>query len=695
MTFKLKVILACLVASLTCSLHLGAKQIPSELFENIMSQIAENQNTESVDATKLYDDLTYYIENPINLNYATKEDLEKLQSLSPTQIENLLYYQYMYFPMETIYELQLVEGFYGQDIRNLLPFVYVNKNADSKAPIKWKNVLKYGKHEVIIRADKTLETKAGYKAVDKEILTEDPNKQYLGDPYYHHLKYRFRYKNQVYAGFTAEKDAGEQFWGNEHKGYDYYSAYLQINDYWKFKTIVLGNYGASFGQGLVINTNFGFGKSSMVTKVDIQNTGLFRYSSTNEYNYLQGIGATTKFGKTELTAFYSNKMLDGDTIGNTFTSIKGDGLFRLPKDLSKKEIVNQQLFGAHAQLNLKWFQLGGTFTHMQLSHSLIPTPYPYNYYYFKGNTQTLGSVDYKFRWRKFLGTGETAVTDNNNWATINSLTFSPNSSSAIIILQRYYSPEYNSLFANAFSESSKINNEKALYIGAEVNPFQSWKFSAYADSYQFPWLKYGIDQPSSGYDLLFQTDYNPTRNTCMYWLFRYEQKMDNMANDSCITPDVDFYDKASLHYRLSYSISEQLKLQNTIEGTYTKKGDESENWGFLLTQDLSYKFADIPLSIDLRYEIFDAQNYENRIYSYEKDVLYAFSVPMLYGKGTRYYLNLKYQVLENLSLYFKIAQTTYVDRETISSDLEEIDGNRKTDVKLVVKWKFRESKSKH
>ncbi len=679
------------LVALIFSTHLHAQsknQIPAELFESIISQIAENNNTESVDATKLYDDLAYLLVHPINLNYAAKDDLEKLQFLSPIQIENLLYYQYMYFPMETIYELRLVEGFYGQDIRNLLPFVYVSKERETNAPIKWKNVLKYGKNELILRADKTLEQKAGYKSISKEELEENPNKQYLGDPYYHHLKYRFRYKNQVYAGFTAEKDAGEQFWGDEHKGYDYYSAYLQINDYWKFKTIVLGNYGASFGQGLVINTKFGFGKSSLVTKVDNQNTGLYRYTSTNEYNYLQGIGSTIKWGKTNITSFYSYRMLDGDTIENTFSTIKEDGLFRLPKDLAKKETVNQELFGTHAQLNLRKLQLGGTFTHMQLSYDLNPQTQAYNYYYFKGNSQTIGSLDYKFRWRKILGTGETALTSENAWASINSLSFSPNSSSAIVVLHRYYSPKYNSLFANAFAESSRINNEKGLYIGAEINPFQFWKFSAYADSYQFPWLKYGIDQPSSGYDLLFQTDFNPTRNTGMYWLFRYEQKMDNMTNDSCTTPEVDFYDKASLRYRLFYSISEQLKLQNTIEGTFTQKGNEKENWGFLLSQDLSYNFLKIPLRINLRYEIFDAQNYENRIYSYEKDVLYAFSVPMLYGKGTRYYLNLKYQLLENLSLYFKIAQTTYVDRETISSDLEEIDGNRKTDVRLLLKLKW-------
>jgi len=82
-------------------------------------------------------------------------------------------------------------------------------------------------------------------------------------------------------------------------------------------------------------------------------------------------------------------------------------------------------------------------------------------------------------------------------------------------------------------------------------------------------------------------------------------------------------------------------------------------------------------------------NYDNRLYSYEKDVLYAFSIPMYFGLGSRYYLNVKYELTNRLSFWFKIAQTVYADeRELMSSGNETIMGNRKTDMRLMMKLDF-------
>lgn len=664
------------------------KQVPTELLEAIFSQIAENKETEDFDQTEILDDLYHYAQYPINLNATNKEELEKLHFLNDTQIENLLYYVYMYFPMENIYELQLVEGLYRQDIRKLLPFITVEKVANKPAPLKLNKLLKYGKHELLTRLDKGLETKEGYKFVPEEELTENPNKHYVGNPFYYSLKYRFRYSKRILCGFTAEKDAGEQSWGNYNKGFDFYSGYIQLNNIGKFKTLVLGDFSASFGQGLVMSNAYGFGKSSLVLNLEARSEEVRNYSSTDESNFFRGIGSTVKFGKLELTGFYSNKNMDGDTIGGFFPSFKTDGLHRTIKDLSKKNTVNMQVMGAHITMRLEKMKLGITLTNLQLNKSLTPTPYPYNFYYFSGKQQTAGSIDYKIRWRKFCFFGETALTEKLAPATINSLAFSPSSTVSLVVLQRYYSPSYDVLFANAFGESSRNNNENGVYLGTEIHPYKNWKIAAYADCYRFPWLKFGIDKPSVGYDLLIQADYTPTEETRMYARCKFKQKEDNISNDSTTTPYVSNYNKGSLRYVLQYAISENLKLQNTLEGTYSQKASDKPTYGILLAQDLSYSFVQLPLSFNLRYEFFDALSYENRIYMYEKDILYAFSIPALYGKGSRYYLNIKYNLWKNLSIYFKIGQTTYINKEIIGSGLEEIEGDRKTDVRVLVRYKF-------
>jgi hypothetical protein len=615
--------------------------------------------------------------------------LEKLQFLTDAQIENLLYYKYMYFPMESAYELKLIDGFYGQDIRNLLPFVYVGKADKKQSPLRWGEILKYGKNELIARADNGLETKEGYRFIPEEELQDSPNKQYVGDPYYYSLRYRFRYSNRIYAGLSGEKDAGEQAWGKYNKGFDSYNAYFQINDVGKFKTLVVGDYGVSFGQGLVVNTNYGFGKSAMVLNIRNQREGLHKYSSLDEYNFFRGIGSTIKLNKQmEITAFYSTRMLDADTTDGQFSSILTDGKHRTLGEIEKKNTVNMQVLGLHGQIKFPYWRIGLTALNTTLDQRLQPTPYPYNYHYFSGNEQNALSVDYQARWHRLFFFGETAYSDKAAYASLNGVSINPFSTVSLVVLHRYYSPEYDLLFANAFGETSRNNNEEGLYFGVEVHPFRLWKFSAYADSYRFPWLKYGIDAPSDGYDALLQADYTPSRDVSMYIRFRAEQKQDNVTNDSTNTPWVDDYDKGSLRYVLQYAFSDKLKLRHTIEGTYSKRAAEKDNWGYLLGQDLSYHCDRFPLNIDLRYEIFDATNYENLMYSYEKDVLYAFSVPMLYGKGTRYYINMRYDAGKNISVFFKIAQTTYLDKDVIGTELEEIRGNKKTDMRLVLRWKW-------
>ena len=680
----------------TLFLHAQNKEneaFSSDVLEDIFSQIAEHNEQEDIDQTTLYDDLLYFSQNPIDLNNTDKDELGRLRFLSDMQIENLLYYLYRNKSMKTLYELQLVEGFYGQDIRNLLPFVTLGEEEKAKPRrMTAKDVFKWGKHEVLFRLDRGVETKEGYRFAPEE---EEPqndrldNKKYLGDPFYTSLKYRFRYRDRILAGVTMEKDAGEQFIGPKHYAYDFYSAHAQLNNFSIFKTIVLGDFRANFGQGLILRQEYGFGKSSMVMNVTPTTSGLKRYGSTDEHNFFRGAGATITLGKFDITAFYSFRQLDADTAGGFFTAFKTDGLHRTESEYYRKWNVTQQVAGGNVNFVYKNFSIGATAYHLWMDNPLTPTPAVYNRYYFSGDRQTAASLDYRLRLRRFSFFGETAISDKLAVATINGFIVTPISGMALAVVHRYFDKKYDVLFANVMSETSRVNNEEGLYIGAEVRPIKYWKFSAYADVYRFPWLKYGIDKPSTGYDYLFQADYVPVRDLDMYARFRFERKESNVSGATTTMPSVGNFDKGSLRYNISYRITPQLKLRNLIEVNYANSTNKNATWGFVVLQDLSYSFKKIPLSFDVRYEVFDADSYDNRFYLYEKDILYAFSTPMFYGKGLRYYLNVKYEIVKwKLAFWVKIAQTNYFDREAIGTGRDEIQGNRKTDVRLLIRWKI-------
>ena len=117
------------------------------------------------------------------------------------------------------------------------------------------------------------------------------------------------------------------------------------------------------------------------------------------------------------------------------------------------------------------------------------------------------------------------------------------------------------------------------------------------------------------------------------------------------------------------------------------KADEKEN-GILVFQDVKFSPTTIPINLSARFAWFFTESYNSRIYAYEDDLLYTFSVPAFSGKGFRGYLNLKYSLGEKMDFWFKVGHTLYKDRETISSGYNEISGKNKTEVKFQFRLKI-------
>jgi hypothetical protein len=76
------------------------------------------------------------------------------------------------------------------------------------------------------------------------------------------------------------------------------------------------------------------------------------------------------------------------------------------------------------------------------------------------------------------------------------------------------------------------------------------------------------------------------------------------------------------------------------------------------------------------------------LYAYENDVLYSYSIPVFFDKGYRYYLTLDYDITKKLSFWLRWAQTIYRDKNLIGSGPDEINGNKKTEVKFQARYIF-------
>ena len=644
-----------------------------EYIEEIASETEDEERIEA-----LYTDLSYLVEHPFELNTVTEEQLKRLPFLSDLQIQKLLDYRSRYGKMLTLYELKNVETFDLETISLLIPFVYIGEIVVDKSPITVKNLLKRSSNNLQIRYDRCFQQKKGYCSYPDSVLQQYPNRRYLGEPFYHSVRYSYAFDERIQFGLVAEKDAGEPFWNEYHKGYDYYSAHLFLKDINKWlKSCAIGDYKVSFGQGLVISNDFSPSRNVLVSQAERRTNGFRRHFSSNENDYFRGVAATVNWKKLDISMFYSYRKLDGNIDSTIVTSFKTDGLHRLVRDREKMRRVSMQTYGGNIRYATSDVCIGLTALSYSFgNYSVQPDPKPYNLFYFRGNQNLNIGVDYLLKNKLIKFYGETAFSKNGAIATLNALQLTPASYFSLLLLYRYYDKRYQAFFGNAFSQNSTVQNEQGVYVGMQWTPFSRWKLSTYADIFRFPWLKYGVDMPSTGQEYMVQLDYTPSRNLSFYARYKHKQK-----------EEIDSYRQHRLRLQALYAVSSSVSLRTSAEGIcYAGAKEKSKGW--MIAQSIGWKPVDIPVQTDFYVAGFQTDDYQTRIYSYEKNILYAFNMPSFYGKGVRLALSFRWDIVKQLSLSAKFGYTYYADRNLIGTDLEEIEGHTKTDVNMLLRWKF-------
>lgn len=686
------ILLISLFLILSISSNAQQESFTNYTIQELIENIALNTDDE-LDYTSLYDDLYFFLNNPINLNSTSQEELEQLHVLNDFQIRSLIDYIEKNGNMLSVYELQMVYGFSMEDIRMILPFITISTYQDDQN-IKLRYALKYGTNQIFLRGQKILEKQLGYHSISDSALLVSPNARYLGSPYKAFAKYKYNYKNKIYLGLTAEKDPGEEFFaGNNKNGFDYYSAHLQINDVSFLKTLTLGDFQAKFGQGLLLWPDMALGKTPYVLNVRKQSQGLRKYSSTNENSFMRGAGVTIALKNFEVSAFYSKKQIDAnirDSMNNVIVSVSSyqeTGYHRTPGEVIDKDAIEEQVIGGNISYNNSWFKIGLTGLTYRYDATLIKDFTPENQFDFRGDQNSNLSIDYHFGFKNFGFFGEEAISENGGKAFLNGMLVKLAPQISFSAMHRHYQKNFQSIYGNAFGESSGNSNESGLYFGIELHPIKNWKVTAYYDHYEFDWLKYGVDAPSNGHDWFVQADYNPGKNLSTYLRIKNEEKLVTQNILSNID-DLVSQSLLKIRFHISSKINDQLSIKNRIETSSFSEENQESSYGYLIYQDIFYIFKKIPLSLNMRYAIFDTDSYDSRIYAYESDILYAFSIPAYYSKGTRTYFNLKYTLLDFMDIWLRYSQTYYSEIDIISSGLNQINGNTKSEVKVQIRIKF-------
>ena len=518
--------------------------------------------------------------------------------LNDEQIDAILLYQYKH-PFQDIYELQLIDCLKDYDIRNLLPFVYVGEVKDEKK-LYFREIFHYANHELTLRTDAR--------------NIED----FEGDPMYAKLRYRFNYQNYVQAGVTIGRATGVPWEDID------YGAYIQLKDIGPIKTIVAGNYQASYGYGLVAGSPFKRGKTAYIQSTTKTEEGLKKFGSVGDsYDYFHGVGTTLKVSPwADVSAFYSLH--------------------------EEKEDEWQHVVGVNATGRWKSVKVGMTvlenISDNQNQESVIG--------------KAVMGINARWNMGKADIWGEVATSQGEKWgiAGIAGVRYTPISDVNLLGIYRYYSADYDNMYANALCSWSHIRDEHGGYLGVEYNRLKNWQLSAFGDIWK------------TGFETMAQADFIPPKDYRMHMRFRVKRK--------------DEKDTYSLRWNMVYTLG-QWKMKTQADGNMVQaKGAWTYGWSLL--QDVEYQFIDVPIVLQLRAQAFDAREWNNRIYIYENDVLYAYAIPFVYGFGGRFWLNARYKINDTFSVYLRASETIY----QLAWALEHDKKSTRTDVHVLFRVKL-------
>jgi len=676
--------------------------IQNEKLDNDLEDLAR-ANDGVQDYSDWVDDYEYYSRHPININGNHLEKLVQLRLLNEAQLFSIQSYIKNNGPFKSVYELKFIPGLSVETLQRLAKYIVAGKpGAEHK--ISMKELLKFGRSDVLMRYQQVLEPVAGYD-IPPDSAYLKPGSVYLGTPQQLYLRYSFHTLNRFRIGITTEKDAGEVFLKRSfsdsvnkmlrHKPAfpDFLSAYAFISDVGIIKKAVVGDYHLEFGQGLTLWSGLTFGASSQTCQVKYFGKGIRPNTSVNENRYFRGAAVTLEKKGFELTAFYSRKKYDAnllspDSMGiRAATSLQKTGYHRTINELRDKNAMTIIVYGGQLAYQYKRFRVGAIYYQTHLNHPWAVGSAPYKLFDFHGNTLTNYGMNLNFNVNPVSFFGEVATNPGGKPAGLAGLNAFLSDRFTLTLFYRNYPKRYHVIFASPFGKSSKAANERGIYLGFNALLTKSLTLSGYADHYYFPWLKFRVNAPSHGKSYLLQMNDLVGKRLSINFRFRFNKNeldlTDSTGYFSVPVPD----DRYEFRLETSYVLFNFLILRNRVEYVKFQKEGDSEK-GFMVFQDIKLKWVNAPWQAVFRYALFDTDGWNSRIYTYENNALYTFSIPALSGYGERMYLLLNWANIKNIKIWLRAATTIYFDRSTVSSGPSAIDTNHKSSVTCELQWKF-------
>ena len=366
--------------------------------------------------------------------------------------------------------------------------------------------------------------------------------------------------------------------------------------------------------------------------VQLQDIGCIKNLSAGNFqaNFGQGlvIGSPFKMGKSR---WMSSGMNAREGV-RKFTSVGDDyqSFHSIGTTLRFAWAEVSAMYSIDQQKDSAWHHLVGVNVTGKWKKLKVGVTAIENLYSDSTDAQSVVGVNARYNWGRVDLWGEVAATQGKHWGWggIVGMNFTPISDVNILALYRYYSPYFDNPYAYAFSEKSRLHDENGFYLGVDVRTLAKWRLAADVDAFR------------EGYDAMAQADFIPNQTYDMNWRVRARRQVGK--------------DTYALRYRLVYRLHDWI-FRTQADANLVR--NDTWNYGVSILQDVEFHLDKLPLVLQLRLQAFDARQWNNRIYIYENDVLYAYSIPFIYGLGGRFWLNVRYKISDYLSIYLRLSET--------------------------------------
>ena len=572
--------------------------------DEFISAVLELTGCESVEELGEYEMERYYelYSAPLQLNMASRSRLLSSGLLSAYQTAVLLDYRELSGDILSFEELSALDGFGYAFVSGLKFFVSLSSDA---APGHSSS------SSAAVRNSLTL--KSGVRNTDENIRPQGT----------YSLKYRLSAGDFFEAGVSLRSAYGQGHFPPEK--YSFFAAYYGRRFPGK---VVIGDYTLRFGQGLALWPGFSLAGAATPDAFSRRPSGISPYNSYSGEGAFRGIAAD-----------YGRKHF------NMSLFVSGTGL-RAWMEGEEDAVAPELLYGA----NVGWYGMHGqvSMTGFAVSGFISGEEDASDRCGFRALRTAKCSADARFSLRGTdlfsevaydIVAGSTAVLAGSR--------FSLSDAFQMAVLARYYPADYSSDYSGAVRSGSKCSNEygfsasmshsagKWVGINGKTGFGSSEKRfsgSVSLDASYSPEPKFGVD--TSSLQIKLTAAENMRVSPCFSLAFRFSERYRSYGRPFRTDVRTDFrfsYSKWNWNLRLN-----MLHCESLAGLSYLETGYVSDR-----------------LSVWLRTGFFRVDDWDDRIYAYERDAPGNFNSPAYYGRGYWLALTSGWRAARGLRLYFR------------------------------------------